>query len=865
MAGLFNNNTTTVTTSGDNEEVTVVTTSDSGVFGSGTVALGGPASSSGIIVNDGGDTGLFGSPMTSSVSFQDPLEIPISIRDNNNTGIFGDGGLVNVVEAGSVGIGPQGPMGLPGMDGARGPQGLPGGPGNDVIADWRGDASYVFHQVAIFTENNLNNVYRATQPISQSGMVQTPGVQEEGTITVDNAAMVPAPVASAPEIVTLTVSGNTGSETFDLATSPVDITNGGTVGVNFTPPSYPLGPANVNGFLIDLGPPNIIVDGVPTQSNLIGVRRADGTAPLFPASANRAEFITNLNNHFSSVEILIGVGSGYDPTGISVSTNFSANPDNSTDIVYETTFTGSFTNHTSVTVAPPTSAVVINLVDTLFATTIALSTAATLYDITVPSELRIVSGSIDEILRLTPGLTTPATIAADIVTEFNANTNLRTLFDAAGVNEMDQVVFQTTAVGDIPLAISEIPRSGTLVVQEAVMDGAAGTFTAPILRLASPGGFTLITLQSSSDAAAIATAIGNALGLQGYTVAVVNNVVNYTRNTTGMTSGISLIVSAQGSSSLVDSQFVIAITQQGAAAILADNDPPNIDTARWELISTGGGGGGPGTDTRYTFADGTNGTFTVTPSDTQTPQTVSVGSTGGGGTGTNVVAVTDGSTNTDTTLTGLMIGTDSYNIPPAFTLPTDVVTSGSAVTVAVGQSSNSGSVDSNGNITINTTAEVNPGRFTQTLDGLVPNPMTMGTTRYLREDGTWVVPPTGSGGGSTVSINSDGNEITIDGTATDIPVVTGGSVAGTTLTLTRNGSASDLTITGLPSGGTTPTTTVDTDFDVATRVLTTTVNGVSDTSTIPGGGGTTVTGTGGIIDGGTLANMAAIIDGGTLG
>ena len=849
MAGLFNNNTTTVTTSGDNEEVTVVTTSDSGVFGGSTAALGSPASSSGIIVNDGGDTGLFGSPMTSSVSFQDPLEIPISIRDNNNTGIFGDGGLVNVVEAGSVGIGPPGPMGLPGMDGRdgdRGPPGFPGTAGNDVIADWRGDVSYVFQQVAILTVNNVHNFYRTTQPIPSTGMVQTPAVQEEGMITVDSAAMVDAGTPGAHEIVTLTVSGDTGT-----STSGSNVLNEqGTLRISA--PYFMQNTGNAatfTRFRFDI-------------TSSIGATSLDF---VIPSTTVQYTSTTPIGTLVTLIQGAIGSGVQDNHLGSTFTlSSVEVDPDNAGNFLFTidvTAASGGFTPVTISTFDQVRFGFPGNFIDVS-------NTGITFTRAVMPSQLRIVSGSIDETLDLTAGLMTPATIAADIVTQFNANANLRTIFDAAGVNAMNQVVFQTTAVGDVPLTISEIPNSGTLVVQEAIMDGVAGTFTAPILRLLTPDDtatFSDIALQSSSDAGAIATAIGNALGNNGYTVAVVNNVVNYTRNVAGVATDVSITVSTQGSSNLVNSQFAVVVTQQGAAAILEPNDPPNIDTARWELISTGGGGGGPDTNTRYTFADGTNGTFTVTPSDTQTPQTVSVGSTGGGGTGTNVVAVTDGSTNTDTTLTGLMIGTDSYNIPPAFTLPTDVVTSGSAVTVAVGQSSNSGSVDSNGNITINTTAEVNPGRFTQTLDGLVPNPMTMGTTRYLREDGTWVVPPTGSGGGSTVSINSDGNEITIDGTATDIPVVTGGSVAGTVLTLQRNGSAADITITGLPSGGTVPTTTVDTDFDVATRVLTTTVNGISDTSTIPGGGGTTVTGTGGIIDGGTLANMAAIIDGGTLG
>ena len=73
--------------------------------------------------------------------------------------------------------------------------------------------------------------------------------------------------------------------------------------------------------------------------------------------------------------------------------------------------------------------------------------------------------------------------------------------------------------------------------------------------------------------------------------------------------------------------------------------------------------------------------------------------------------------------------------------------------------------------------------FTRATNGLVPlsGAGVTTTTRYLREDGTWVVPPTGTQG-STVSINTEGDEITIGGTATDIPVVDGGSVSGTTLT-----------------------------------------------------------------------------------
>ena len=141
---------------------------------------------------------------------------------------------------------------------------------------------------------------------------------------------------------------------------------------------------------------------------------------------------------------------------------------------------------------------------------------------------------------------------------------------------------------------------------------------------------------------------------------------------------------------------------------------------------------------------------------------------GAGSGGTTVVAVTDGSTNSETTLTGLTIGGTDYNIPAAggggggadnddtvvptwlaadisgyergqlvhymgevyylndstvgaaapdsnsdwisvgpYSLPASVPTSTSTVTTAVGQANNTGSIDASGNITINTTAEVN--------------------------------------------------------------------------------------------------------------------------------------------------------------
>lgn len=49
------------------------------------------------------------------------------------------------------------------------------------------------------------------------------------------------------------------------------------------------------------------------------------------------------------------------------------------------------------------------------------------------------------------------------------------------------------------------------------------------------------------------------------------------------------------------------------------------------------------------------------------------------------------------------------------------------------------------------------GTFTNTVSGLVPFPNAAGTTLYLRQDGTWAVPPGGSGGIGTVTVVTAGN------------------------------------------------------------------------------------------------------------
>ena len=75
------------------------------------------------------------------------------------------------------------------------------------------------------------------------------------------------------------------------------------------------------------------------------------------------------------------------------------------------------------------------------------------------------------------------------------------------------------------------------------------------------------------------------------------------------------------------------------------------------------------------------------------------------------------------------------------------------------------------------------------------------TFRKTGTGDTYIDATGGSGSGSNVSINTAGNEITINSTTTDIPVITSGSVQNTSeLHLVRNGSASDIVVTGLPTG-----------------------------------------------------------------
>ena len=478
-----------------------------------------------------------------------------------------------------------------------------------AIRDWNVLSNYVEDEVTVYTTSGANNVYRALNAITSNGMplASHTALAEQGTITVDNAASVDPITAGTPETVTLNVSGTTGTDNFGPLTQNLDITNGGTIGINFTPASFPISAIDFVFSSLNSGL-NFIADGVAASGR---INRFTNIGNRFPEFTSRAQMITELNSRFtnSSANITFFLNPQLDTTGITTSVgNFRANPDNATDIIFDIVFTGSFTNHTSVAL-PPASGLIYSLDDASTVPVGTLFTGGTAYGTARTSEIRIVTGTTDETLELTAGLTTPAAIAADIVTQFNANSNLGAIFANAMVNASNQVVFQTIANGDISITISEIPNSGTLSVTETFMNGTADQFTAPIIRISTPSDSAVVTdiaVMSGSDADAIAALINTAIDNNGYATGVTSNSITYSRDLQGVADDIVVTVQTQGNSNLVDSQFTVNVTQQGRD-LFVDPRVPNLDTTNWELLIPEGGAG----SVTYNFLDTGNANTTL--------------------------------------------------------------------------------------------------------------------------------------------------------------------------------------------------------------------------------------------------------------
>ena len=214
-------------------------------------------------------------------------------------------------------------------------------------------------------------------------------------------------------------------------------------------------------------------------------------------------------------------------------------------------------------------------------------------DALLPSSIRIQvpASTIDETIAFAPMLTTKATIAADFVTKFNANDDLRVLFNTASVNDDDDVIFSTLLNGNIDAIISETDNSGDITLVATATDGGAGSIVPPVIQINTPSDTEteeVIMLSTNLVANDIANLIGVALGNNGYTITIVGNVINYTRNLTGVADNITIQVTTQGSSNLLNSTFGIVVTRQGAAAT------PGVTTTlsngwytRVDLVPTG--------------------------------------------------------------------------------------------------------------------------------------------------------------------------------------------------------------------------------------------------------------------------------------
>ena len=458
-----------------------------------------------------------------------------------------------------------------------------------AIRDWNVLSNYVEDEVTVYTTSGANNVYRALNAITSNGMplASHTAAAEQGTITVDNAAMVGAGSLGSPEIVTLTVSGNTGTD----GIAPVN----------------PLGTA---GFL-DLGDTFIVAASFSSSNpifsnpgavthitfpwvdtNGLALEYQDLLVPSFNLSASSAQdIVTTVNTYLQSNAIDFLVDD--DRFGTTLRLNSTAlNPDDSDEILFNLEVINGFA--IPMTAGDPYF--------TIDGTDRAADSGSGRFVADLnPAQLRIVTGSIDETLTLTGSLTTQAAIAADIVTQFNANANLGTIFANAMVNTSNQVVFQTIANGDIAITISEIPNSGTLTVAETFMNGVAGTLIAPIIRISTPSDTAILTdiaAMSNNDADAIAALIGTALDNNGYSVSVTNNSITYSRDLQGVADDIVVTVQTQGNSNLVDSQFTVNVTQQGRD-LFVDPRVPNLDTTNWELLIPEGGAG----SVTYNFLD----------------------------------------------------------------------------------------------------------------------------------------------------------------------------------------------------------------------------------------------------------------------
>ena len=376
--------------------------------------------------------------------------------------------------------------------------------------------------------------------------VTTPASSSTGTITINPNATTGVGDAGNPETLTLTVTGDTGSSTtedlrtFTMASGDVEM-------FQLVTPEADLEPGGVTG----------------TYS-----LSYNGTSSAFSGTFGREIGVGLPRQGYSDIDSFFTDYAAQLPRTVS-HTNFfrfvlsnprRVNGELITDVTV-TSLAQAGSTSTLSDLRPFNSGA--NVIRTLSRSTVFRRSAT-------PSQVRIATGSIDETLTLSPSLTTQATIAADIVSMFNANANLRSIFNAATANASNQVVFSTIANSDIDVVVEYIDNSGDITGATTVVNGVAGTYVLPSIRLTLPEATEDLMLASGQNAETILGLVETEMEMHGYTGNRVNNVYTYTRTATGPSAAPSLAVTA-GSSSLSNSTFTVAHTS-GTNAVTTGTD-----------------------------------------------------------------------------------------------------------------------------------------------------------------------------------------------------------------------------------------------------------------------------------------------------
>ena len=415
---------------------------------------------------------------------------------------------------------------------------------------------------------------RAQYTLSTSGTTGTqtgnPGQAEVGTIEVDSTALVQTGTTGTRESFELTVTGNTG-------------TSGST---QVMVPAYTVGTTLTEGFQFAIRlsltqDGNINIPANPTSlSNFILAIDDFAQVVNFSASltdvpdntvaiTTRAQLITQLTSALPGITLTAG---SVTTTTLTVDHVEGTPVGDAIDIVLTANNIG--TRVSTISSLPPLS----QLQYGSNAVTSVEFISITYGDITTPSQIRIQvpANSIDETLTLSPSLTTQMTIADDIVTMFNANTNLRAFFNAASRNASNQVIFEATNVGDIVAMFSAIDQSGDITLAVTSMDGSgAGSFVSPVVQINFDSTrdnptVTMVTLASGDGATDIASDIATAINNHAQYTASVNSgnnrLVNYSKNAVGVSDDLTITVLTVGNSNLATGLFTVTITTQGRNA-----------------------------------------------------------------------------------------------------------------------------------------------------------------------------------------------------------------------------------------------------------------------------------------------------------